>query len=209
MSLGSLGVGETVGILCKSRDRTLHFFINDTHLEVKLPKGDVRLPSTRYAVVDLYGQCCAVELKPLQELGGSQDAANISISIEKEQLSHTRRTLKGTHQCDPKKSQEKPAVTYQEWRLQPTDPEQQNGCDERLQIEPERFNPVMDVKKEKKEEERSSLGSPQQQKMCDDRVSSCQACPYYRLCKKFLERLPVPGMWGQSVHDSSELLWHT
>ena len=49
-------------MLCESNN-TLSFYINGqcvTQVSYKVPK-------LRYAVVDLYGQCCEVELKPLAE----------------------------------------------------------------------------------------------------------------------------------------------
>lgn len=89
VSLGPLEVGSTVGIMC-GRDRTLHFFIGHKHLEIALPDGNVRLPKTRYAIVDLYGQCCSVQLRPLQD-GAAVGGADISISVEAEDLLHVKR----------------------------------------------------------------------------------------------------------------------
>ena len=61
-NLLSLKAGHTIGILC--RLQSLHFFVNGSHV-ARLTQ---RIPERRYVVVDLYGQCCKVELKPLVPL---------------------------------------------------------------------------------------------------------------------------------------------
>lgn len=60
VDLLSLKPTSTIGILCKANG-TLHLFING-HNVAHIPS---KVPKNRYAVVDLYGRCCEVELKPL------------------------------------------------------------------------------------------------------------------------------------------------
>lgn len=60
VNLLALKAGDTVGLLCKCSG-TLHFFLNGAHI-AKLP---CTVPKGVYGVVDLYGQCVKVTLKPL------------------------------------------------------------------------------------------------------------------------------------------------
>ena len=104
VSLGPLEVGSTAGIMCTSH-RTLHFFVNHKHVEIRLSEGEGRLPHTRYAVVDLYGQCSSVVLKPAQEKG-AMATADVSISVQAEDLLHVKRSKVS----EKRSRQEKPVV---------------------------------------------------------------------------------------------------
>ena len=175
VSLGSVQEGGTVGILCESHNRTLHFYINHTHLEIKLPEGDVRLPSNRYALVDLYGQCRSVELKPLLDLHGEVKDADVSISLSVEDLSHVRKH-KHRHQVGGAK-QEVP---------HPPD----------HQIPPDNFDLARSV--EEREEERITPNSGAVS-FTPPPPTSYQDCDYYKLAKAFLSHLPVPRMYDSHM----------
>ena len=60
IDLHDLKAGDTVGLL-HSCSGTLHFFLNGVHM-VRLP---CIVPKDVYGLVDLYGQCVKVSLRPL------------------------------------------------------------------------------------------------------------------------------------------------
>ena len=60
IDIHGLKAGDTVGLL-HSSNGTLHFFLNGVHM-VRLP---CTVPNDVYGLVDLYGQCVKVSLKPL------------------------------------------------------------------------------------------------------------------------------------------------
>lgn len=190
VSLSSVQEGGTIGILCKSCDKTLHFYIDHTHLEVKLPEGNVRLPSTRYTVVDLYGQCRSIELRPLADLSEVPDAAaaaDVSISLVKEDLTHVKRH-KHRHR------QQQISHNHQQ--------HQENGHSSQ-QIPPDQIQSTSRVEEEEEEERNGVARKPDSSGAVmsvppADRghmtMSSYQDCNYYQLCKAFLNHLMLPGM---------------
>lgn len=198
ISLGSLEEGGTVAIFCKQTDRTLHFFVDHTHLEIKLPEGDVRLPSTRYALVDLYGQHCGVELLPLQDVDDGIKDPDESVSLDRQDLSHVKRTK---HHKSSKKNQQQKQPTVGGANQQPHD--HQNGDALHHQIQPKSLQlsdeaaSVSDGKQEVVDIS-SSKGTPS---LLSNRVplTSYQQCSYYQLCRAFLGHLSVPGTCGVGV----------
>lgn len=191
VSLSSVQEGGTIGILCKSCDKTLHFYIDHTHLEVKLPEGNVRLPSTRYTVVDLYGQCRSIELRPLADLSEVPDAAaaaDVSISLVKEDLTHVKRH-KHRHR------QQQISHNHQQ--------HQENGHSEHpssQQIPPDQIQSTSRVEEEERNgvaRKPDSSGAVMSVPPVDRghiTMSSYQDCNYYQLCKAFLNHLMLPGM---------------
>ena len=196
MTLNSLKENDTIGVLCKSCDRTLHFYISSTHLEVKLPDGDMRLPSSRYAVVDMYGQCCAVEFRGLEDVQTDDSDSVIRVQIDKEQLTHVKRHIKNKkakHQEEQQQPTGEMPVTGQ------VPPDAGSEGDFQQQIEPEKIgNSCL----EDRESGRVSAHSPltlasqsppsAQQQPCDG-ARNYPDCAYYKLCQGFLERLSIPG----------------
>lgn len=77
VSLLALGVGSTAGVRCNS-DGTLYFFLDITRLQIKLPPS-LKMPQVLYGVIDLYGQCTAVELLPLDR---SPISSSLKLSFE-------------------------------------------------------------------------------------------------------------------------------
>lgn len=190
ISLGSLEEGGTVGILCKRTDRTLHFFVDHTHLEIKLPEGEVRLPSTRYALVDLYGRHCAVELLPLQDMDDGIKNPNETVSVDRQDLSHVKRHLK------PHKS--KPTVGGTNGEQSQQLPHHQNGGNSLdQQIQPESVQQSGESAAEGDDKwrvvgESTSRITPALPSNWVP-MTSYQECGYYKLCKAFLGHLSVPG----------------
>ena len=191
ISLGSLEEGGTVGILCKRTDRTLHFFVDHTHLEIKLPEGDVRLPSTRYALVDLYGQHCAVELLPLQDMDDCIKDPDDSVSLDRQDLSHVKRHLKH-------KNQHQEQTTVGGAKQQPH--HHQNGDALDRQIQPESVQLFGEAAAVSDDKQRvvDTGSSRVTASLLSNRVpvTSYQDCSYYKLCRTFLDHLSVPGTCG-------------
>ena len=67
VNLLTLKPGHTVGVLCRSNG-IVHFYIDGVHV----PPTPHKVPKTRYVVIDLYGQCCEVELKPLTSMAAGR-----------------------------------------------------------------------------------------------------------------------------------------
>ena len=192
VSLGSLEEGRTVGIMCRSHDRTLHFIIDHTHVEIKLPKGDnVRLPSKRYAIVDLYGQHSAVELLPLQDVNDDLKAADLSISISKEELGHVKKDLERKYQ-----HQEPPSVGGENNEHSQLPQHHQNGDILEQQVQPEWMDlssqAAAAVHRETVVDGRTSSLSPVLP-ASPECVSRYQDCDYCKLCWAFFGELSVPG----------------
>ena len=206
LTLNSLKEGDTIGVLCKSCDRTLHFYISSTHLEVKLPDGDMRLPSSRYAVVDMYGQCCAVEFRGLeddQNLMITDDSDSvIRIQIEKEQLTHVKRHIKSRKTKNQEQQQQAPVGEVPATYTGQIPPDAAFSEEDFVkQIEPEKMGsgciedgeggnmsahgPTLSLQ---------SLSSVQKQP-CGGGVCSYLDCAYFKRCQGFLERLSIPGGW--------------
>ena len=202
ISLGSLQENDTVGILCKKCDRTLHFFISSDHLEVKLPDGDMRLPTSRFAVIDMYGQCSAVELKDLEDIREDEkvnDGGVIRVQIDKEQLTHVKRHLKNSKKSKTK-HQEQQAVEGVATKEQES-PDVFGDSDVQQQIEPDK---LMDCGMENGIENGRSVCGPGPHtsvptKMMCDRASSYHKCSYFEHCQNFLKQLSVPGMPGNKL----------
>ena len=199
ITLSSLKEDDVIGILCKSCDRTLHFYISSTHLEIKLPDGDLRLPSSRYAVVDMYGQCCAIELRSLEDVRTDGSDGVIRVQIDKEQLTHVKRHLKNS-----KKSK----TNHQEQQQLPIGegtvkehvplPRVVGGVEVQQQIEPKEIGNSYVENRESVRWSAHSLDtlaphSPTAKKQRCDGVCSYLDCPYYKCCKEYLKRLSVPG----------------
>ena len=198
VSLGLLRENDTVGILCRSCDRTLHFYIGSTHLEVKLPDGDMRLPTSRYAVVDMYGQCSAVEFRGLENVCRDQNYSDnvIRVQIDKEQLTHVKRHLKNSKKSATKHQQEQHAVR------EVTRVNEQDSlrlvAEGDTQQQVERGTGLESLEtgvRSAHNPTRLSCAIPTARGQCDVAAYSCVDCAYYKLCRGFLDRLLVPGIY--------------
>lgn len=187
ISLSSLKEGDTVGILCRSSDRTLHFYISSTHLVVKLPDGNMRLPSKRYAVVDMYGQCCAVEFRGLEDVSADDGDGMITVQIDKDELTHLKQQLLKKSKMKYQEQQAAGGATMKE-------PKQPDVGDDQQQIEPEMVS-------SEENGQRSVIRPTPQLSVPAKRLwqgvhtgsSSHLECPYYKCCQSFLKQIPVPG----------------
>ena len=198
ISLSSLKENDVIGILCKSCDRTLHFYIGSTHLEIKLPDGDMRLPSSRYAVVDMYGRCCAIEFRGLEDVSGRDDSDGvIRIQIDKDQLTHVKRHLKNSKKSKTKHQEQQQQQPVGEVTVKEHVPPLfvVGDGDVQQQIEPEEIENGYVENREGVKWSVPSLTphSPAAKKQRCDGACSCLDCPYYRSCKEYLQRLSVPG----------------
>ena len=195
ITLNSLKENDTIGVLCKSCDRTLHFYISSTHLEVKLPDGDMRLPSSRYAVVDMYGQCCAVEFRGLEDVRTDDSDGVIRVQIDKEQLTHVKRHIKNK-KAKNQEQQQQPIGEVPATGQVP--PEAVSEGDFQQQIEPEMIGNscIEDRESGRVSAHNPTLTSqspPSAQKQPSDGACNYPDCAYYKLCQGFLERLSIPG----------------
>ena len=201
VTLNSLKEGDTIGVLCKSCDRTLHFYISSTHLEIKLPDGDMRLPSSRYAVVDMYGQCCAVEFRGLEDDRMIMDDSDsvVRIQIEKEQLTHVKRHIKSRKTKNQEQQQQQAPIGEVPAIGQIPPDAALSEEDFQKQIEPEKMESgsIEDGEGGKTSAHGLTLSSqslPSAQKQpCDGGACSYPDCPYFKRCRGFLERLSIPG----------------
>ena len=82
-----LKVGDTVGLLY-TNSGTLHLFINGAHV-VTLP---CTVPVGVYGLVDLYGQCVKVSLRPLTPWSGGSP---LHVMADKSALDQQRKQLEG------------------------------------------------------------------------------------------------------------------
>ena len=83
----NLKVGDTVGLLY-TNSGTLHLFINGAHM-VTLP---CTVPMGVYGLVDLYGQCVKVSLRPLTLWNGGSP---LHVMADKSALDQQRKQLAG------------------------------------------------------------------------------------------------------------------
>lgn len=197
VNLSSLKENDTIGILCKSCDRTLHFYISSTHLEVKLPDGDMRLPSSRYAVVDMYGQCCAVEFRGLGDAQMDDGDGVIRIQIDKEQLTHVKRHIKNRKAKKEEQQQHQQQPVGEESVVGQIPPDSVSEGDLQKQEEPTGNSSIGDGVSERRSAHSPTLTSqspfPSILKRPCDGARSYTDCAYFKQCRGFLERLSIPG----------------
>lgn len=197
ITLNSLKESDTIGVLCKSCDRTLHFYISSTHLEVKLPDGDMRLPSSRYAVVDMYGQCCAVEFRGFEDVRTDDGDDVIRIQVEKEQLTHVKRHIKSRKAKNQEHQQQQQQPIGREVPVTgQVPPDAISEGDFQKQLDPEKMgnSSVEDGELSAHSPTLPSQSPPAAQKWpCDGGARTYTDCAYFKLCQSFLERLSIPG----------------
>ena len=88
-----LKVGDTVGLLY-TNSGTLHLFINGAHV-VTLP---CTVPVGVYGLVDLYGQCVKVSLRPLTPWSGGSP---LHVMADNSALDQQRKQLAGKLSMSP------------------------------------------------------------------------------------------------------------
>ena len=88
-----LKVEDTVGLLY-TNSGTLHLFINGAHM-VTLP---CTVPMGVYGLVDLYGQCVKVSLRPLTSWSGGSP---LHVMADKSALDQQRKQLAGKLSMSP------------------------------------------------------------------------------------------------------------
>ena len=88
-----LKVGDTVGLLY-TNSGTLHLFINGAHM-VTLP---CTVPMGVYGLVDLYGQCVKVSVRPLTPWSGGSP---LHVMADKNALDQQRKQLAGKLSMSP------------------------------------------------------------------------------------------------------------
>ena len=88
-----LKVGDTVGLLY-TNSGTLHLFINGAHM-VTLP---CTVPMGVYGLVDLYGQCVKVSLRPPTPWSGG---SSLYVMADKSALDQQRKQLAGELSMSP------------------------------------------------------------------------------------------------------------
>ena len=146
-------------MLCESNN-TLSFYINGqcvTQVSYKVPK-------LRYAVVDLYGQCCEVELNPLTE--GSPES--------KPPLSSVSAPLHDIEPTSPSSVKQK----LQPWKKQ----------DKALDTPTlEMSSSLMKIRSR----QGGILGVSAHHTGSD--VSPVHKCHYQDLCERFVRNLAIPG----------------
>ena len=76
-------MGNIAGVQCNT-DRTLSFFLDGTCLRIKLPPS-LRMPKVLHGVIDLYGQCTAIELV-LIDHSSSLSSSRFSFEIDEENV---------------------------------------------------------------------------------------------------------------------------
>jgi hypothetical protein len=163
-------------------------------LEVKLPDGDMRLPSKRYAVVDMYGQCCAVEFRGLKDVSTDDGDGMITIQTDKDELTHVKQQLLKKSKTKLK-HQEQQAVGGATMK----EPELPGVVDDQQQIEPEMV--LSEGNGHRPLSQRSVIRSTPHFSLPAKRLwegvhtgsSSHLECPYYKYCQCFLKQIPVPG----------------
>jgi hypothetical protein len=144
----------------------------------------------------MYGQCCAVEFRGLEDDQMMDDSDSvIRIQIEKEQLTHVKRHIKTRKTKNQEQQQpvgEVPAIGQI-----PPDAACSEGDDFQKQIEPEKMG---NGSVEDRESGMMSAHSPTltSQSPPDAQKQSCDGypdCAYFKRCQEFLKRLSIPGWW--------------
>lgn len=75
-------MGSIAGVQCNT-DKTLNFFLDGVCLCIKLPPS-LRMPKVLYGVVDLYGQCTAIELLPMDH--SSLSSSRLLFEVDEENI---------------------------------------------------------------------------------------------------------------------------
>lgn len=168
IDLLSLKVGDTVGVLCES-NTTLSFYING-QCRTRVP---CNIPKLRHAVVDLYGQCCEVELKPLIQLSPESGLSLASVNT----------TSRDSEPTSPSLVRQK----LQPWK-------------KRKALKPDKEEEVssaaaLDATSSLQKGQDVFLGVNVHPTVCRSTKSngSTWKCHYQDLCERFIKSLAIPG----------------
>ena len=146
-------------MLCEPNN-TLSFYINGQCVA----QVTYKVPKLRYAVVDLYGQCCEVEIKPLTK--ESQES--------KPPLSSVNAALHDNEPTSPSSVKEK----LQPWKKQ----------------DKARDTPTLEMSSSlMKIRSRPGINLSASTRHTKPNASPTRKCHYQDLCERFVKNLAIPG----------------